>query len=269
MPAVFVFTALPCEAKPLIQAWQLKKHAQSQPFALYSNEDRVLVVCGIGKLAMAGALGHTLGLLGNDPHPILINLGIAGHQTHARGSAFLIDKIIDADSERRFYPQLLPQLSCPSYPVKTWAKPQSHYAADYLYDMEASGFYEMAVKFSSAELIHGLKIISDNAKDPIEHINEQRVIDWITPQLPLLDNLLAQLMRRRQSLLTVECALYPRLLSEFHFTASNAAKLKALLLNWKLLSNNLPLNWTDANAGNGKQLITWLEHQLEQYAFHL
>jgi len=229
----------------------------------------VLVVCGIGKLAMAGALGHTLGLLGNDPHPILINLGIAGHQTHARGSAFLIDKIIDADSERRFYPQLLPQLSCPSYPVKTWAKPQSHYAADYLYDMEASGFYEMAVKFSSAELIHGLKIISDNAKDPIEHINEQRVMDWITPQLPLLDNLLAKLMQRRQSLLTVECTLYSHLLNEFHFTTSNATHLKTLLQNWTLLTGNTTLNWNEANAKNGKQLIAWLEKQLAQCDFYL
>ncbi|NNE62697.1 MAG: hypothetical protein HKN34_01315, partial [Gammaproteobacteria bacterium] len=37
-----------------------------------------------------------------------------------------------------------------------------------LYDMEASAFFSTAIRFSSAELVHSLKIIGDNRDQPPE-----------------------------------------------------------------------------------------------------
>ena len=43
----------------------------------------------------------------------------------------------------------------------TFSKPNYNYSKR-LYDMEASGFFLAANKFSTKELIHSLKIVSDN-----------------------------------------------------------------------------------------------------------
>ena len=64
-PTVFIFVALPCEAKPLIQSWSLKKNSEHKPFSIYENQDFVVVVSGVGKLAMAAAVAYTMCLYAN------------------------------------------------------------------------------------------------------------------------------------------------------------------------------------------------------------
>ena len=267
--SVFVFSALVCEAKPLIQDWNLKKIPGNHPFSIYADDARVIVISGVGKIAMAAALGYGLSLFPDRQYPILINLGIAGHRQYNLGSLFLADKIIDMDSGKKFYPQLAFKVPCKTSSVLTESKPQTAYSMDCLYDMEAAAFYEISSKFSSSELIHSLKIVSDNEQSPLEKINEDLVRTWITAHLQTINTLILQLRELRNLLSENDYSQYHFRTTQFHFTASTCVKLKSLLHRWQLLNNNNDQNWLDVEAKNGKAIIAKLEALLEKKEFYL
>ncbi|MDD1611653.1 MAG: hypothetical protein LUQ57_00775, partial [Methylococcaceae bacterium] len=100
---VFIHTALPCEARPLIEHFRLKKDLSSHPFEVYSQDGICLVVTGIGKCAMAAGVAYTQARMVAAEKPILLNVGIAGHSDHDVGRVFLAGKIIDADTQRNYY----------------------------------------------------------------------------------------------------------------------------------------------------------------------
>lgn len=270
-PSIFIFCALACEARPLIAAWHLKKLPQAgMAYTIYANAERVLVISGVGKIAMAGAVGYVLALFPKQPSPpILINFGIAGHDYEGLGTLCLGHKIIDSQSERVFYPQLPFTIPCITHVVATHAKPHVDYAGACLYDMEAAGFYEMAVKFSSNELIQVLKIVSDNAQSSIADINEVVVGGWIDQQLGIIDTLLVQLTRMRQTMLFPLSNTHQQLLEAFRFSVTGSIKLKNLLQRWQLLRGNEVLAWKEAKPRSSKELISWLEKEIDRIDFYL
>lgn len=268
-PTVFVFCALACEAKPLIETWKLGKQSASLPFASYSNSNRVVVVSGIGKAAMAAAIGYTLARFDESQMPVMVNFGIAGHAFHPCGEGYLANKLTDSETGKRFYPQLGFSLPCTTCNLTSSSRPESSYEADCLYDMEASAFYETAVRFSSCELIHCLKVVSDNRQNPVTNFNEADVANWCRQQLPILDDLLDQLQQLRQSLAVVDMNQYQAILDELHFSATNSAKLRTLLQRWNVLKKNEILRWRETNPRNGRELLAWLEQELDNSQFYL
>ena len=265
MPTVFVFCALPCEAKHLIQNWKLSKRNTSSPFSVYVNRDspHAVIVTGVGKIAMASALGYTMALLETPQLPILLNFGIAGHANLPVGSAHIADKILDTETHRHFYPALPFSLPCPSTTLMTRTAPETFYAKDCLYDMEGSAFYEAASKFSSTEFIHCLKVISDNHQSPISHIDETKVSQWCGEQSLTLQKLIDELQTLKTALPTLSLEEYEPITAHFHLSATNSAKLKKLLLRWQVLHQERKLAWQNAGCRSGKELLTWIEGQLE------
>lgn len=268
VPNVFFFTALHCEAKPLIRQYGLKKLQQPHPFAIYGDKELVLTVSGVGKAAMAGAVAYTMALF-RPKLPLLLNIGIAGHQDIPSGNLLLADKIVDADDvDKRFYPHLIGRFSCPTRPLCTVSRPDFEYRDDYLYDMEGVAFYEMAVKFSSGELIHCLKIISDNRHEAATHVNARQVTTWVcskTQEMVLIINRLEQL---RRELSEQEPPLYRSLLERYRFSVSNRIRLKVLLNRWEVVSGNEPLE-IEKSFLNGKQFMNWLEAKIDEQEFYL
>ena len=78
----FIFTALPCEAKPLIDRYKLKKDTNIQAFNIFRNDEIILTVTGIGKTAMAAGVAYTQALFPAKLNPVMLNIGIAGQQHH-------------------------------------------------------------------------------------------------------------------------------------------------------------------------------------------
>lgn len=269
-PFLFVFIALACEAKPLIRYWHLKKHPQKHPFGIYCHQHIVLVVSGVGKLAMAGAVAYTMALFRSTRFPLLLNIGIAGHQNFDIGSIHLAHKVVDEDTGKKFYPQNLPGIGLASQTLKTRSKPDSSYDEKFLYDMEAAGFYEMAIKFSSLESIHCLKIISDNSQSSQENIDEQKVDDWIERQLPVVTEVVEQLSRVRRTIILPDCSVdFEQLDRHYHLTASNTLKIKILLERRRLLKGNDVLNWNIGEANSVKDLLARLEKEMTEIDFFL
>ena len=154
--------ALRCEAGPVIDACRLKKSARSRPFDLYLGENQACVVSGIGKLASAAATAWTAARLAPEAPLAWINLGTAGAAEQPLGKAFLLSQVVDAETGRRYYPVPLQRATLPASTCVSLARPSSDYRDDCLFDMEACGFLASALRFSSAELVRCIKVVSDN-----------------------------------------------------------------------------------------------------------
>jgi hypothetical protein len=259
---IFMFTALACEAKPLIAHFKLKKNIQYRPFAIYSNDQYCLTVAGVGKVAVAAAVAYTLALLAKDNNPILINIGIAGHRDLPVASIRLADKIIDGDNGRCFYPSLIYKAPCQTTSVTTVSCPDTDYFNDGLIDMEVSAFYQTAVNFTGAELVQCLKIVSDNEQMPADKIKPNKVSELISGAIEIVEQLITELMLLQSELDQPEPDGYRSFLKQLHFTVSEQNQLLQLLKQYQLLEGpELPKSFESA-----KGLMTWLQQANQEMA---
>ena len=229
---IFWVTALPAEARPLIGALKLQRQ-DIGPFPLYHDADRRhhLVVTGLGKTAAACAVGWLAGTINPPTNSVWINFGICGCGSAAAdvGSLFAANKITDADTGQNWYPgRVLP--FDPSRQVTTVSRPEREFRANTLYDMEASGFYPAACRWSPRDLVHCFKIVSDNEKSGTENVTAKHVEQWISDHArQVIDSALQlrEILPARPAhsveTLTEYC------LKKWHFSQTRALKLRQLL----------------------------------------
>lgn len=265
----FIFTALPCEAKPFIDYFRLKKDQNSHPFALYFNEDTALAVSGCGKIAMAAAVAYSLAKFKSAQHPVLINIGIAGHKSATLGELFAAHKITDVETGKHFYPQLIAKLPCSTLAINTVSRPETHYADHCLYEMEASAFYEIAARFSSGELIQAFKIVSDNQESSLAQIDAPTVSAWINAKLELIAEGIRQLELLAQPLETRQSPYYQAALEKWHFSVTSQRQLNALLQRWDVLTESAALDFAEAELKHSKAVLWWLEQKIKQLPINL
>jgi len=154
-------TALHCEAKPIIDHYRLKKLQSHQAFDVYQKDQIECIVSGIGKLACAAATAWIAALNQEARSITWINIGTAGSASHDIGTALLINRIFD-ESGQHFYPAPLLNSGFKTAHCLTRSEPSTDYHPDQVYDMEASAFFDTATRFSNAELVQCVKVISDN-----------------------------------------------------------------------------------------------------------
>lgn len=265
----FIYTALPCEAKPLIEYFQLKKQLSVQPFAVYAHNDLCLTVTGLGKTTMAAAIAYTQALFTAVEHPVLINIGIAGHRNYSLGDLYNVHKIIDVDSHKNYYPPLIGKTLCPSSTIRTSSTAQLDYDHNDLCDMEASAFYETAIRFTSSELSQCLKVISDNQFSPANNIDAKQVSLLIAVHLNTIDAFIQQISALAELLITPQTPLFEQLIQRYHFTASAKMQLKAQLARWAVLTDNQTSLVNELQLHNGKAVLKWLEQQISQLPVYL
>ena len=151
-----------CEAKPVIDYYRLKKSSADHAFDLYQGEDMLCIISGIGKTAVAAACAWVAALKREQAPLAWINIGIAGSAQSAIGTAFWVIKITDCDTKLSFYPAPLIETTLEPAQCLTLNQASSEYQPQFLFDMEASAFFDTATRFSSAELVQCVKIVSDN-----------------------------------------------------------------------------------------------------------
>ena len=187
-----IMVALHCEAKPFIDAYRLKK-VDSKPFDHYQNIDYVglnidLVVSGIGALAMASAVGW-IGAKGvNDnvkrqSQRIWVNLGTAGHISQPLGSLLLVHGVGDEVQQKCHYPPLVAKWHGASDSVLSVSSPCTQYPDGAAVDMEAYAFFTSALRFSDAEFVQSLKVVSDNQESGIEGLNAAKLTEFMSANL--------------------------------------------------------------------------------------
>ncbi|MDD5275657.1 MAG: hypothetical protein PHR16_06215 [Methylovulum sp.] len=253
----------------MIDYFRLKKDTTVKPFAVYLNQAVCLTVTGVGKNAMAAGIAYTQALFAPVEPVVLLNIGIAGHKDQALGGLFLINKMTDADSKKNYYPPLVFGLPCATASVRTASKPQLDYEQPGLYDMEASAFYETAARFSTGELIHCLKVVSDNKDAPVEAINPKQVSALIATHLPIIAGLIGQAKDLATQITWPAPPIFEQLLQQHRFTTSERLQLKELLCRKTVLANGAALELAHIHANSGKEVLKKLAQQLGETDFYL
>jgi hypothetical protein len=124
-------------------------------------------------------------------------------------------------------------------------------------------------RFTNGELIQCLKVVSDNRQLPAEQLQPKQAIELIAAQLPVLEQLAAELSRLRNSLASPQSGQLQVLLDGFHFTAAERQQLKTQLLRWECLTEGRALEVEKGNFRNGKEVLLWLARQLDAVGYGL
>lgn len=236
---IFIVCALACEAKSLISHFRLQRMKNSTPFPIYKNSSMSLIVTGVGKIQTAAAIGYLQGLMENHLHSVWLNVGIAGHASMTLGTGILAHQILDFSSGRCFYPTFVIDRPVKTATVWTVDKPEILYHEDAVYDMEASAFWNAASRFSTAELIHSYKVISDNRHSGSSFLTKEQVEELIQKHLFSIDIFLHSLQKISDALTALEIPekSFAPFLNKWHFTNTQQFQLKRLLQRWIACTN--------------------------------
>ena len=216
---------------------------------------------------MAAGVAYTLALFPAPGLPVLLNIGIAGHRSHELGSVFAVEKITDQGTGRKHYPQWVVSPPCPTQSLITVAQAQPGYASDAMYEMEASAFYETATRFSSSELIHCIKIISDNKDNSSTQIKPAQVSQWLMDALPIIERISQQLAKLAGLKQPSNTDSYAAIIAQWHFTNSEKIQLNSLLNKRAILINNKPLDLIEMSQTTAKEVLKDLREELDGQAF--
>ena len=188
-----IVVAMKREAKPLINYWKLKKREETKKIFFNKKKKINLIISGIGKKKAEEAT-ETLAKKTNIKS-FFLNIGIAGHKDLKLGDIVLVSKVTDNKSKYNWYPTLLWKTKIQKVPLITVGFPKIRYTTNFLYDMEASGFFKTARKYVGPEMVQSIKIISDNKDSSILNISSKKIENWIENKIVIIDKLVKEFLR--------------------------------------------------------------------------
>jgi len=251
--------ALPAEGRPLIERYRLSEKTTLGTFRMYRHADMSLIISGPGKIASAAATALLAGRNTPGKQVAWLNIGIAGHATYNTGQSLLAHRITDHATGKSWYPPQLFDLSTTTSSLLTVDVPENSYHQDVAYDMEASGYYSVASRFSSAELVQCFKVVSDNREQSTATLTAERCMQLVTQKLDEIDLLVrAQIsMAQEYNSWRAPHTGLEQLSGQWHFTVSQQHQLAELARRWKVLLPDQPL-WL-AELGKKKNAAAVLQ----------
>lgn len=200
---IYICSAMYIEAEPFIKRLGLKKDTQITKFQIFRNENFILLITGTGKIK--SSIAATYMLTKHEPHEsdIFLNIGFCGSKNieYKIGQTFLCNKIIDADTQRTYFTDILFKHYFNETSIETFSTPVicENLKSDNtvnnidgeLVDMESSALYESALTFMQPHQIFFIKIISDYlnhdfTQDEIANLktimnnSTEKIISWLT-----------------------------------------------------------------------------------------
>jgi nucleoside phosphorylase len=260
--------ALPPEADALSKRYGMEPREGAFPW--FSSEEAALVVSGVGKIAAAAAAAYLHARTGENPFGVWLNFGTAGHRDRLRGDVVVAHTVTDGASGKRWYPPRLDGPSLDAVEVRTVDRPESAFDSEAAYDMEASGFVSAALRFSTAELVQSIKIVSDNRETTLSAWTSGAVRDLVESRLEAVSSAVAyfrEIARELDPLRREEIesrALLSAYCRRAHFTASESRKLRRLLQRWAALD---PEASRESAAGKtASEILEGLERRVHALA---
>lgn len=237
-PRVTVICALASEAQALIAHWRLKA-LRERPLRVFGDDHARVVISGIGSHASAAAVGFAAGLCAARSDDVWLNLGIAGHRSHALGTPLLMARIGHHGRDAAWYPSLLFTPPCAVAELVTYDQPVSDYPPHALCDMEAAGFMAATSRLAAGDLVQVMKVVSDNAEHGLAGIERTRVQALMQDALPTVLTLIER-VRAVAARLPVAShdGFAAVLLTRWHFTHAQATQLRQLLRRRAVLLAN-------------------------------
>ena len=261
-----IVVALPAEARPLLDHFRLRDRQHNTAFPIYRNTDMALIVSGPGKVAAAAATALLAGTGTSHTRAAWLNIGIAGHAHHAIGSGYIAHRITDSATGKSWYPPQIHDLSTPTESLFTVDRPEDDYPTAALYEMEASGFFPVACRFSSSELVQCFKVISDNRTQATTAVTAKLCAQLIAARLADIEQLVTALSGMADEY-TRWHAPHPdleQLATRWRFSVSQQHQLAKLARRWKVLTSDQPL-WLEQleKTRSARAVLHCLEQHLE------
>jgi adenosylhomocysteine nucleosidase len=269
---IHLVVALPAEAKPLTRHFRLERRADNGSSPVYENEGMSLIVSGAGKTRAAAATARLHGVSGATPDCAWLNIGIAGDGNRTLGEGMLAHTIKDAATRRCWYPPLVFRPPCETTSVLTVDRPARAYPETGSVDMEASAVYDTARRFSTSELIHCFKIISDNHANPARSVSAASAERLVAEKLDVIEIIVRQLSQLAEEVgrLRAPPSELKRFLRRWHFTVSERHRLRQLLQCWQLRGREQQLLSAEFNALSGaSEVLALLERRLQELPVRL
>lgn len=226
------------EAKPLIDNFKLKKKKFDE-FSIYwsKNKNISLTITGIGKVNSASSVSYTASIFNFEKNNIWLNIGICGHKHFKIGDIFLVNKTIDFASTKVWFPSInidtkIKQASC-----MTLDKIKTKYE-NILFDMELSGIQQSALKFSSIEFVHSLKIVSDNEKVSQRCLNSKDIPKLIFNRMEEIEQFMINISILNDKLMKENFIMKEiiRMIKEEGFKKNHILRVEYLLKRMELYS---------------------------------
>ena len=263
-PALCWAVATPPELKGIRAVRALNVAVTSVPFSIFRNQDSSewVIGTGVGQINMASGVGYLAALLSNTHTAVWGNVGIAGAQSRAIGTAFAVHQVECALTGGCFHPGLIPIRNLVSVVCRTVHDVERRYSRDVLYDMEAAGFVQAVRKLTHVDAFGILKIVSDNREQGVESLNAKTMKELIVNAEPAIEILAGNLMgvaietHRR----TAAPPQFHQALQVHSFSVSEKIRLRKLLRRWSVLKPTVDLietltQYTRSRALDGVEAI--------------
>ncbi len=260
--------ALPSEAKPIIQRLGLRLDDQTHGVKRYRRDNFQLVVSGVGKVASATAVGYLAGAGPAHARHIWLNVGIAGHAHLPKGTATIAHCITDLATGISFYPSIVFRPPCRTSDIVCHDEPTTSYSSNAMCDMESSGFFAAASRFSTVEFVHALKVVSDNSAADIGALDRTKITALIGDNLDCIERLADTLndIDRNHVPRANALALDP-LLERWHFTVTQQTQLRELARRWVVVGPEPEWPWADLeHCGTSREVLARIGAALDQAA---
>ncbi|MDX1957720.1 MAG: hypothetical protein SFU98_04055 [Leptospiraceae bacterium] len=243
---IYIVTALAVEAIPIIKNFQLKKDISYTKFDMFKNDEVRLIISGTGKIKSAMAVMYLLGKESPRPEDRIVNYGIAGSgvETHKIGESFLMIKVEDHITGKKFYPETTFKHAFKEQSVITYDRPVKRKEAvkppQCLVDMEASGFYDAASLYFQTHKIHIIKSVSDYLRG--DKLSSAFVQSITEKAVPLLRNFLISSSKTITPDANVmnpkDYNLFENLSSELKLSTTQRYQVLDLIKGYKIRSGN-------------------------------
>ena len=180
---VFIFMALYPEAKPVIKRLGLRKRTDRTRFQEFVSEESgiVLTITGVGPVAAAAAVSAVLTEYDAGTEDQLLSVGTAAGDA---SDIFLLNKLLDQNSDRTFYPDMLIKTDFKEAAAITGSTVLSQRAAAFmkvaaegydLYDMESAAVYQAGNIYLGPHQMSFIRVVSDEGVETADR--EQAVSD--------------------------------------------------------------------------------------------
>ena len=271
--------ALSCEARPLVERFRLEARETAGDYRVFTGrrsdgEDISLIVSGVGKAAAAGAVGYLMGKLGTGNTtsgrgdlvtPAWLSVGMAGHGEREVGEVVLAHKVTDEATAQSFYPSPVFELPCVTDNLLTVDQPvgkDRSYPPGTACDMEASAVFATACRFSPLELIHALKIVSDNGRSRLDDLTPKIAEDLVAKHLDLIESFSRTLLvlQREHVQKRRSPGDFENIVERWKFTSTQRHQLRRVLSRWEVLAQGAALNWQSlAKSRDAREVLRGLE----------
>lgn len=239
------------EASLLIKHYMLKR-IENSAFQIYENSDNNvrLVISGVGRIAVATAVGMICGRYQLKNNEYIINFGVAAGAGEFEKEVFLINKITDDSCNRTFYPDMLIASNLAEAEVTTVDEVITNVGEivnkgeRILIDMEATAIYQAAIHFVGPHRISFLKLVSDSGEtgkftpEAIENMISNKLTD-IVAYIDSVRAINVQESDQEQRLSNEHIKLYEKVCQDMHCSTTMERELLQQFKYHSLSGNGL------------------------------